>query len=106
MIPNSRSVYHECMKDGTLLTLAEAGAIIEGPNCGPCMGVHQGIPADNEVVVATQNRNFKGRMGNPTARIYLSSPATAAHCFNRIYYRSKRSNGLNGRYCKRKEKIL
>ena len=78
VIPNSRSVYHECMKDGTLLTLAEAGAIIEGPNCGPCMGVHQGIPADNEVVVATQNRNFKGRMGNPTARIYLSSPATAA----------------------------
>lgn len=78
VIPNSRSVYHECMKDGTLLILAEAGAIIEGPNCGPCMGVHQGIPADNEVVVATQNRNFKGRMGNPTARIYLSSPATAA----------------------------
>lgn len=78
VIPNSRYVYHECMKDGTLLTLAEAGACIEGPNCGPCMGVHQGIPADNEVVVATQNRNFKGRMGNPTARIYLSSPATAA----------------------------
>ncbi len=78
VIPNSPYVYKECMKDGTLLALAEAGAVIEGPNCGPCMGVHQGIPADNEVVVATQNRNFKGRMGNPTARIYLSSPATAA----------------------------
>ena len=78
VIPNSQYVYKECMKDGTLLTLAEAGAMIEAPNCGPCMGVHQGIPADNEVVVATQNRNFKGRMGNPTARIYLSSPATAA----------------------------
>lgn len=78
VIPNSTYVYKECMRDGTLLTLAEAGAIVEAPNCGPCMGVHQGIPADNEVVVATQNRNFKGRMGNPTASIYLSSPATAA----------------------------
>ncbi len=78
VIPNSNYIYKECMRDGTLLALAEAGAIIEAPNCGPCMGVHQGIPADNEVVVATQNRNFKGRMGNPTASIYLSSPATAA----------------------------
>lgn len=78
VIPNSMYVYKECMKDGTLLTLAEAGAMIEAPNCGPCMGVHQGIPADGEVVIATQNRNFKGRMGNPTAEIYLSSPATAA----------------------------
>ena len=78
VIPNSTAVYKECLKDGTLLTLAEAGAVIEAPNCGPCMGVHQGIPGDNEVVVATQNRNFKGRMGNPTASIYLSSPATAA----------------------------
>lgn len=78
VIPNSLSVYRECMRDGTLLTLCEAGAFIEAPNCGPCMGVHQGIPADDEVVVATQNRNFKGRMGNPTAKIYLSSPATAA----------------------------
>ncbi len=78
VIPNSHAVYKECLRDGTFLTLAEAGAMIEAPNCGPCMGVHQGIPADNEVVVATQNRNFKGRMGNPTARIYLSSPATAA----------------------------
>lgn len=78
VIPNSTYVYKECMRDGTLLTLAEAGAMIEAPNCGPCMGVHQGIPCDNEVVIATQNRNFKGRMGNPTAEIYLSSPATAA----------------------------
>ena len=78
VIPNSNHVYKECMKDGTLLALAEAGAVVEAPNCGPCMGVHQGIPGDNEVVVATQNRNFKGRMGNPTASIYLSSPATAA----------------------------
>jgi 3-isopropylmalate/(R)-2-methylmalate dehydratase large subunit len=78
VIPNSTTVYKECLRDGTLLALAEAGAMIEAPNCGPCMGVHQGIPGDGEVVVATQNRNFKGRMGNPKASIYLSSPATAA----------------------------
>lgn len=78
VIPNSTSVYQECLRDGTLIALSEAGAIIESPNCGPCMGVHQGIPADGEVVMATQNRNFKGRMGNPTSSIYLSSPATAA----------------------------
>lgn len=78
VIPNSNNVYKECLRDGTLLALAEAGAVVEAPNCGPCMGVHQGIPGDSEVVVATQNRNFKGRMGNPTASIYLSSPAVAA----------------------------
>ncbi len=78
VIPNSAHVYKECLRDGTFLALAEAGAMIEAPNCGPCMGVHQGIPGDGEVVVATQNRNFKGRMGNPSASIYLSSPATAA----------------------------
>ena len=78
VIPNSTAIYKECLRDGTFLALAEAGAMNEAPNCGPCMGVHQGIPADGEVVVATQNRNFKGRMGNPAASIYLSSPATAA----------------------------
>jgi 3-isopropylmalate/(R)-2-methylmalate dehydratase large subunit len=78
VIPNSTWVYKQALADGTLATLVDAGAMIMAPNCGPCMGVHQGIPADNEVVVATQNRNFKGRMGNPTASIYLSSPATAA----------------------------
>lgn len=78
VIPNSTHVYKECLKDDTFLTLAEAGAMIEAPNCGPCMGVHQGIPADGDVVLATQNRNFKGRMGNPNSSIYLSGPAVAA----------------------------
>jgi 3-isopropylmalate/(R)-2-methylmalate dehydratase large subunit len=78
VIPNSKKVFDECLKDGTFIDLSEAGAMILAPNCGPCMGVHEGIPADDEVVVSTQNRNFKGRMGNAKSSIYLASPATAA----------------------------
>lgn len=78
VIPNSRKVFLECLKDRTLITLAEAGAMVLAPNCGPCMGAHEGIPADGEIALSTQNRNFKGRMGNPKAFIYLASPATAA----------------------------
>jgi 3-isopropylmalate/(R)-2-methylmalate dehydratase large subunit len=78
VIPNSRMVFLECLKDGTFTTLAESGAMILAPNCGPCMGVHEGVPADNEIVISTQNRNFRGRMGNPEAFVYLASPATAA----------------------------
>lgn len=78
VIPNSQKVFMECLKDGTFTLLSEAGAQILAPNCGPCMGVHEGIPADGEIVLSTQNRNFKGRMGNPTAFTYLVSPATAA----------------------------
>lgn len=76
--PVSRRVYLEAMKDGTLARFAEAGAAVVTPGCGPCVGTHNGVPANGEVVVSTANRNFKGRMGNSNAEIYLASPAAVA----------------------------
>jgi 3-isopropylmalate/(R)-2-methylmalate dehydratase large subunit len=74
--PASREIYLLALKKGWVKIFIEAGASVLNPGCGPCVGTHQGIPADNEVVISTANRNFKGRMGNPNAFIYLGSPAT------------------------------
>ena len=78
--PASRKVYEQALEDGTLTVLAEAGAIITHPGCGLCCGRTGGILSDNERVVATNNRNFLGRMGTSKVEIFLASPATAAAC--------------------------
>ena len=76
--PASRKIYREALADGTLEILSDAGAIITTPGCGLCCGRGGGILSDDEVVVATNNRNFLGRMGTSKVQIYLASPATAA----------------------------
>jgi 3-isopropylmalate/(R)-2-methylmalate dehydratase large subunit len=74
----SRQIFLEALKLGIIDVFIKAGAVMVPPGCGPCVGTHCGIPADKEVVLSTANRNFKGRMGNPKAFIYLASPATVS----------------------------
>jgi homoaconitate hydratase family protein len=78
VIPASQQIYREAMRLGYLETLVAAGAIIDPPGCGPCVGVHQGILAAGETCVSSTNRNFLGRMGSKDSLVYLASPAVVA----------------------------
>jgi 3-isopropylmalate/(R)-2-methylmalate dehydratase large subunit len=66
------------MEKGYIKIFIEGGAIVSTPTCGPCLGGHMGILASGEVAVTTTNRNFIGRMGDKTSKIYLASPYVAA----------------------------
>jgi 3-isopropylmalate/(R)-2-methylmalate dehydratase large subunit len=76
--PASKNVLLSAMNDGTMQALMEAGATFTNAACGVCVGAHLGVPGDGETVISTANRNFKGRMGNPNASIYLGSAAVVA----------------------------
>lgn len=76
--PASREVYLQALDRGILKIFVEAGALVEPPCCAACMGGHTGILGPGEVCISSSNRNFKGRMGSPDARIYLASPTTVA----------------------------
>jgi 3-isopropylmalate/(R)-2-methylmalate dehydratase large subunit len=78
VIPASSEVYLAALEAGYLHTFVEAGAVIESPGCGPCMGNHMGVPAEEEVTVSTANRNFQGRMGTKESEVYLASPLVVA----------------------------
>jgi 3-isopropylmalate/(R)-2-methylmalate dehydratase large subunit len=76
--PGSQEVYRNALRAGYVQILADAGAVITNATCGACGGGHLGILGPGEVCITASTRNFKGRMGDPTARIYMASPATVA----------------------------
>jgi 3-isopropylmalate/(R)-2-methylmalate dehydratase large subunit len=78
VIPASQEVLKAALAEGLIATFVEAGAVVGPPTCGPCMEAHMGILGPGEVCISSANRNFQGRAGDVTARIYLASPATVA----------------------------
>jgi 3-isopropylmalate/(R)-2-methylmalate dehydratase large subunit len=78
VIPASQEVYTQALREGLIEIFIDAGAIVCGSACGPCLGGHIGLLASGETCVSTSNRNFIGRMGSTEAKVYLASPATVA----------------------------
>ncbi len=78
VIPATQEIYRECILRGYMTTFIDAGCVVSTPTCGPCLGGYMGILAEEEVALATTNRNFVGRMGHPSSKVYLASPAVAA----------------------------
>lgn len=78
VFPASGKIFQQALAKGYVGTLMKAGAVVMNSGCGPCLGIHEGALGDGETALSTTNRNFKGRMGNPRAEVYLCSPAVAA----------------------------
>jgi len=76
--PASQTIYVNAMEEGLLKTFIESGAVVCNPNCGACFGGHMGLLAPEEVCISSSNRNFVGRMGDKSSKVYLASPATVA----------------------------
>jgi 3-isopropylmalate/(R)-2-methylmalate dehydratase large subunit len=76
--PGSQAVYRSALEAGYVQTLMAAGAVVTNATCGACQGGHMGVVGPNEVCITASTRNFKGRMGDPTASVYMASPATVA----------------------------
>ena len=77
VIPATQRVWKQANDEGLLDRFAQAGGSVSTPTCGACLGAHMGVVGPNEVCVSTSNRNYVGRMGDPTAQVYLANPAVA-----------------------------
>ncbi len=78
VVPASQQVYQQAMEEGLIQIFMESGAIVMNPNCSVCWGSCQGVIGENEVLISTGTRNFKGRAGHPSSKVYLASAATVA----------------------------
>jgi len=78
VVPASKNIYLDALKEGIIETFLEAGAIVCNPGCGPCLGAHMGVLGSEEVCISSTNRNFVGRMGDPKSKVYLANPAVVA----------------------------
>jgi 3-isopropylmalate/(R)-2-methylmalate dehydratase large subunit len=78
IFPGTQRIYRQALRQGLIEVLIKAGAVVCPPTCGPCLGGHMGVLGDKEVAIATTNRNFRGRMGALSSKVYLSNPAVAA----------------------------
>ena len=76
--PSSLKIYRSAMESGFLQTIVEAGGVVLNPSCGPCGGIDKGILGTEETCLSTSNRNYRGRMGDPSSMVFLASPLTAA----------------------------
>ncbi len=76
--PASQAIYRQALEAGYVQILMDAGAVVTAATCGACFGGHMGVLGPNETCITSSTRNFKGRMGDPTARIYMGSSATVA----------------------------
>ena len=76
--PGSQAILKEAVRAGYVETLMDAGAVVTSSTCGACFGGHMGLLADDEMCITASTRNFKGRMGSPSAQIFMGSPATVA----------------------------
>jgi 3-isopropylmalate/(R)-2-methylmalate dehydratase large subunit len=76
--PGTQQVFNAALQAGHVATLLEAGAVVTPATCGACFGGHMGVLGPGETCITASTRNFKGRMGDPSARIYMGSPATVA----------------------------
>ena len=76
VVPASQTIYRQALKEGLIDIFMEAGAIVMNPNCSVCWGSCQGVIGENEVLISTGTRNFKGRAGHPSSKVYLGSAAT------------------------------
>lgn len=78
VVPATQAIYKQAAQEGLLEIFVDAGASVSYPSCGACLGMHSGVLGPNDVCISSSNRNFVGRMGDPSAQIYLASPATVA----------------------------